>query len=246
MFSRRQFLFTGMPLATALLAACRQIGEVAVFVEGERAIEPAAAELPVAAEKERTDFPIEVTYFTPSQSEGPFYPVEKPKDKDNDLIVLEGAKGKPAGAVLEFGGALYDAAGMPVPAALIEIWQTDDNGIYLHPRDRGQAQRDVYFQSYGESVTAEDGSYSFRTIMPGSYSTRPRHIHVKVRLKGRELLTTQFYFANDPKMAADRVVASSGDAFQALIMDVSESIDAEGNAFLLGRRDMVLSSVPSG
>lgn len=246
MLSRRLFLLTAMPLATALLAACRQIGEMAASMEGVGAGDPAAAELPVGEETGQTDFPIEVTYFTPSQAEGPFYPVEKPQDRDSDLLVLGGASGRPAGAILEFGGSLYDATGMPVPAAVIEIWQTDDNGIYLHPGDRDLARRDINFQSYGESVTAEDGTYRFRTIMPGSYSSRPRHIHVKVRFEGRELLTTQFYFDNDPEMAGDRVVASAGDALPALIMEVTEGIDAEGNAILIGRRDIVLSSVPAG
>lgn len=246
MLSRRLFLLSGIPLATGLLAACRQIGETAVSAEAVDAVEPAAAELPADGETEQMDFPIEVTYFTPSQTEGPFYPIVKPQDRDSDLLVLGSASGRPAGTVLEFGGTLYDASGMPVHAAVIEIWQTDDNGIYLHPGDRDQARRDVNFQSYGESVTAEDGSYRFRTIMPGSYSTRPRHIHVKVRLEGRELLTTQFYFDNDPEMATDRVVASAGDALQALIMELTESVDAEGNAILIGRRDIVLSSVPAG
>ena len=246
MISRRLFLLSGMPLASALVAACQQIGEVVVSTKGVGDGEPEAAEVPVDGEAGQMDFPIEVTYFTPSQSEGPFYPVQKPQDRDSDLLVLGGARGRPAGSVLEFGGSLYDAAGMPVPAAVIEIWQTDDNGIYLHPGDRGQARRDVNFQSYGESVTAEDGSYSFRTIMPGVYSTRPRHIHVKVRLEGRELLTTQFYFDNDAEMATDRVVASAGDALQALIMEVTEGVDVEGNAILIGRRDIVLSSVPAG
>ena len=247
MISRRIFLLSGVPLATAFLAACRQIGQVAVSTDGEHSGEPAAeAERPDAPDTGQMDFPIEVTYFTPSQSEGPFYPVEKPQDRDSDLVVLDGATGRPAGTILQFGGSLYDASGMPVPAAVIEIWQTDNNGIYLHPSDRDQALRDVNFQSYGESVTAEDGSYRFRTIMPRIYSSRPRHIHVKVRLDGRELLTTQFYFGNDAEMAGDHVVASAGDALQALIMEVAEGVDVEGNAILNGRRDIVLSSVPAG
>lgn len=246
MLSRRIFLLSGVPLATAFLAACQQIGQVAVSTDGEHSGEPAAAERPDNPDTGKMDFPIEVTYFTPSQSEGPFYPVEKPQDRDNDLVVLDGATGRAAGTILQFGGSLYDASGMPVPAAVIEIWHTDNNGIYLHPSDRDQALRDVNFQSYGESVTGVDGSYRFRTIMPQIYSSRPRHIHVKVRLDGRELLTTQFYFGNDAEMAGDRIVASAGDALQALIMEVTEGADVGGNAILTGRRDIVLSSVPSG
>ena len=46
--------------------------------------------------------------------------------------------GRRPGEILVFGGRLYDAAGMPVAGAVVEIWQTDDNGAYLHPRDSGQ------------------------------------------------------------------------------------------------------------
>ena len=185
-------------------------------------------------------FPIEVTYHTPSQAEGPYYPVEKPPDRDNDLVVLEDAGRTAAGEILVFGGRLYDAAGMPVAGAVVEIWQTDDNGAYLHPRDPDSWRRDVNFQSYGEAVTGEDGGYSFRTIMPGSYAPRPRHIHVKVRLGERELLTTQFYFSNDPEVTADRIFAGASDDGKALIMVVEEGLDAAGNSILTGRRDIVL------
>ena len=177
-------------------------------------------------------FPIEVTYHTPSQAEGPYYPVEKPAERDNDLVVLEDAGRTAAGEILVFGGRLYDAAGMPVAGAVVEIWQTDDNGAYLHPRDPDSWRRDVNFQSYGEAVTGEDGGYSFRTIMPGSYAPRPRHIHVKVRLGEQELLTTQFYFSNDPEVTADRIFAGAADDGKALIMVVEEGLDAAGNSIL--------------
>ena len=185
-------------------------------------------------------FPIEVTYHTPSQAEGPYYPVEKPADRDNDLVVLEDAGGTAAGEMLVFGGRLYDAAGMPVAGAVVEIWQTDDNGAYLHPRDPDSWRRDVNFQSYGEAVTGEDGGYSFRTIMPGSYAPRPRHIHVKVRLGEQELLTTQFYFSIDAGQDSDGIFAGAGEDVQALIMEVEEGTDGEGKVVLRGTRDLVL------
>ena len=129
---------------------------------------------------------------------------------------------------------------MPVAGAIIEIWQTDNNGIYLHPNDRGRARRDVNFQSYGEAVTAHDGSYHFRTIVPGRYEPRPRHIHVKVRLNGQEQLTTQFYFDNDPTLASDSIFAGASEEQEAMIMQVDEGVDAAGNPTLLGRRDIIL------
>ena len=192
------------------------------------------------AEDNVLEFPITVDYFTPSQTEGPFYPVQKPEDRDNDLFVLEGAAGRPSGEIVAFGGSLYDSSGMPVTGAVIEIWQTDDSGIYLHPGDANRSQRDVNFQSYGEALTGEKGGYSFRTIMPGGYDPRPRHIHVKVQMDGRELLTTQFYFSNDSEASLDRIFAGAGEEVSALIMELEEGFDADGNPALIGTRDIIL------
>jgi protocatechuate 3,4-dioxygenase beta subunit len=124
---------------------------------------------------------IDVTYFTPSQAEGPYYTVDKPLDHDNDLTQFSGAKDSPDGEMIEFSGVVYDAAGNPIPNVVIEIWQTDSNGIYDHPGDSQTSLRDPNFQFYGEAVTAEDGAYSFRTILPGHYEPRPQHIHVKIK-----------------------------------------------------------------
>lgn len=193
---------------------------------------PAATESAAAAPTAMAAATIEVTYFTPAQQEGPYYPVAKPEDRDNDLVTLAGAAAAPAGERLAFGGKLYDANGRGVEAAVIEIWQTDADGIYLHPGDPNTAQRDPNFQFYGEAVTGADGSYRFRTILPGEYEPRPRHIHVKVKLKGQELLTTQFYFAGETTL--------TGDGAQLLIA-LEAGQDAEGNPVWTGERDIVLS-----
>ena len=96
------------------------------------------------------------------------------------------------------------------------------------------------FQSYGEAVTADDGSYHFRTIVPGHYEPRPRHIHVKIKLNGQEQLTTQFYFDNDPTLASDSIFAGASEEQEAMIMQVDEGVDAAGNPALLGKRDIIL------
>lgn len=199
----------------------------------------------VTAEQDPEALRIDIEYFTPSQTEGPYYPVQLPEDRDSDLVVVEGAEGRPAGEILIFEGTLYDGSGMPVPGAVIAIWQTDDNGIYMHPGDSNSSRRDVNFQSYGESETGPDGRYRFRTIMPGDYNPRPRHIHVKVRMEGRELLTTQFYFSNDPNASSDRIFAGAGEEVSALIMEVEEGLDSEGNSVLIGSRDVVLRDILS-
>ena len=185
--------------------------------------------------------PIEVTYFTPSQTEGPYYPVNKLDDRDNDLTSVDGAGGAPAGQIVEFGGVVYDANGVPQPGITVEIWQTDASGIYLHPNDPGTNQRDPNFQFYGESVTDAAGQYSFRTILPGRYEPRPRHIHVKVKLNGQELLITQFYFADDPELAGEAMLAQVGQDGQQLIITLDEALDEEDQSILTGRRNIVLS-----
>ena len=178
--------------------------------------------------------PITVTYFTPSQQEGPYYTVNKPEDRDNDLVAFTGANDAPEGQILEFDGTVYDANGFPVEGITVEIWQTDANGFYLHPNDPGTEQRDLNFQFYGEAITDENGRYRFRTILPGLYEPRPRHIHVKIKRDGQELLTTQFYFAGEIDFQGD-------DA--AMLIDTETSQDRTGNSILMGKRDIILTFV---
>lgn len=186
----------------------------AVVAEGETAVSPQ---------------PIQISYTTPAQQEGPYYPVEKPSDRDNDLTSVAGASGPPAGDILHLSGVVYDANGWPIEGLIVEIWQTDNSGIYLHPGDGNTDQRDRNFQFYGEAITNADGLYSFRTIVPGLYEPRPRHIHVKVKQNGQELITTQFYFANE------------ANEDPALLINPAPAADDNGNPILVGQRDIVLS-----
>ena len=178
--------------------------------------------------------------LTPPQGEGPFYPVEKPADRDNNLVVVEGLSSLPEGSILTLSGRLLRTDGTPIGGAVIEIWQTDNNGVYLHPNDPGIANRDPAFQSYGEAVTAADGNYAFVTLLPNIYGNRPRHIHVKVVQDGREQLTTQFYFAGDERLQSDGLVASAGEDLSLLLVDMSEGVDENGRPVLVGVRDIVL------
>ncbi|EJE51174.1 protocatechuate 3,4-dioxygenase beta subunit [Acidovorax sp. CF316] len=137
---------------------------------------------------------------TPSQSEGPFYPVRLPDDADHDLLrngPLSYRGGQPAWVE----GTVTDLAGKPVRGAQVEIWQCDEHGHYHHPGDGGRA--DAAFQGFGRVTVGQDGSYRFRTIRPVPYSGRTPHVHFKVRLGPRELLTTQLYVAGDAGNARD-------------------------------------------
>lgn len=149
---------------------------------------------------------------TPSQTEGPFYPVALPKDSDFDLL-RNGEQSYPKGQSVWVEGNVSDMTGKPVAGAQVEIWQCDHDGHYHHPADGGKA--DQRFQGFGRVTVGADGSYRFRTMRPVAYSGRAPHIHVKVKLGQRDLLTTQFYVAGDASNARDflwRALNESGRA----------------------------------
>ena len=132
---------------------------------------------------------------TPSQTEGPFYPVQLPADSDADLLA-QGATRYAQGTPAWLEGTVVDTTGRALAGGAIEIWQCDVQGRYHHPGDGGRA--DPAFQGFGRAALGSDGAYRFRTIRPVQYSGRTPHIHVKVKLGSRELLTTQLYVEGDP------------------------------------------------
>jgi protocatechuate 3,4-dioxygenase, beta subunit len=138
--------------------------------------------------------PIAPRRATPSQTEGPFYPVELPADSDFDLL-QNGALAYGLGQPSWVEGVVTDLQGKPVAGAQVEIWQCDEAGHYRHPADGNRV--DKAFQGFGKVVVGSDGQYRFRTIKPVPYSGRTPHIHVKVRLGKRALLTTQMYVQGD-------------------------------------------------
>lgn len=147
--------------------------------------------------------------LTPSQTEGPFYPVELPAETDNDLTIVAGGASA-GGLVVALDGIVTDPTGTPLGGIDVEIWQTDENGAYLHPDDPRLELRDPAFQSYGRVTTDAAGRYSFLTVVPGVYESRPAHIHVKVNDGDRELLTSQIYFRGDD-LSGDPVSGTVAD-----------------------------------
>jgi len=131
---------------------------------------------------------------TPADYEGPFYPVTKQLDEDNDLIHVKGRTGTAQGDVLNLTGMVTDSKGKPQEDITIEIWQTDPQGTYKHPGDSTPGERDPNFQYWGRATTQKDGSFFFKTIVPGAYHPRPAHIHYKVWQNGKVILTSQIYF----------------------------------------------------
>ncbi len=155
-----------------------------------------------------------VRQLTPSQTEGPFYPVKFPKDIDYDLL-RNGAQSYTAGQAVWVQGNVTDLDGKPVAGAQVEIWQADHAGHYDHPGDGSRA--DPAFQAFGRVLVGADGSYRFRTIRPVPYTGRTPHIHFKVKLGSRELLTTQLYVEGDAGNARDGLWRRMGEADRAAV-----------------------------
>jgi protocatechuate 3,4-dioxygenase beta subunit len=135
---------------------------------------------------------------TPAQTEGPYYPDKLPLDQDNDLLIINDSITPAVGTVAWISGRVLDRRGDPIRGALVEIWQADNQGNYIHSQgtNRGTV-RDGNFQGYGRFLTASEGSYLFRTIKPGLYPGRVRHVHAKITRPDGTSLTTQLYIEGE-------------------------------------------------
>jgi protocatechuate 3,4-dioxygenase beta subunit len=148
---------------------------------------------------------------TPEQTEGPFYPDKLPLDTDNDLLIINDKITPAVGEITHLGGRILDANGNPLRNALVEIWQVDNNGAYLHSGTSNREKRDGNFQGFGRFMTGSSGEYYFRTVKPVPYPGRTPHIHFAVKLKGRDKFTTQCYIKGHPGNERDGIWRSVRD-----------------------------------
>jgi len=152
---------------------------------------------------------------TPRQAEGPFYPDPLPSERDHDLVQVGAAAARALGEVTHLTGRVLDLNGRPLAQAVVEIWQVDANGIYLHPAEGARAaRRDRGFQGYGHTRTDARGEYAFRTLRPVAYPGRAPHIHCRVWHRRQPLLTTQLYVAGEALNARDWLLNHIADEAQ--------------------------------
>ncbi len=146
---------------------------------------------------------------TPKVGFGPFYPDHLPLDTDNDLILINDGTTPAIGEVSYVSGRVLGPDGEPIRNAVVEIWQADASGTYIHSQSGGdKAKADKNFQGYGRFLTGSSGEYLFRTLKPIGYPGRCPHIHYAVGVKGREKWTTELQIKDHPLNAADVVTRS--------------------------------------
>jgi protocatechuate 3,4-dioxygenase beta subunit len=158
--------------------------------------------------------------------------------------------GEPVGERIVVTGRIVDGDGHPVRRQLVEVWQANAAGRYIHKRDQHPAPIDPNFTGLGRVLTDDDGSYRFTTIKPGPYpwknhhnAWRPAHIHFS--LFGNQFtqrLVTQMYFPGDPLFALDPIYQSITDPKARALLVASYDHDVTQHEWATGYRwDVVLT-----
>jgi len=178
---------------------------------------------------------------TLSELTGPVYGHESVGALDADLTRNAAKNGAPLGERIVVTGRVLDERGRPVPNTLVEVWQANAAGRYVHAIDQHDAPLDPNFLGGGRCVTDAEGRYRFYTVKPGAYpwgnhhnAWRPNHIHLS--LFGPSYLTrlvTQMYFPGDPLLALDPIFLGTPEKARERLV-ARFSIDATEPDFALG------------
>jgi len=186
----------------------------------------------------------EALTLTPGMTEGPFYPDKLPLDTDNDLLIINDGMTSDIGEITHLSGKVLDADGKPVRNAVVEIWQVDGNGVYLHSRSAGE-KRDANFQGYGRFLTGPNGQYYFRTVKPVPYPGRTPHIHFAINRNGKRALTTQCYIKGEKQNERDGVLRGIRDEKRlASVMVDFKPLKGSELGELRAKFDIVLGETP--
>jgi protocatechuate 3,4-dioxygenase beta subunit len=184
---------------------------------------------------------------TLSEITGPSFPKEIASPKTFDLTRQH--KGEPLGERIGVRGRVVDEDDRPIRNTLVEIWQANAAGRYLHTNDQHNAPLDPNFTGEGRTFTDEDGRYGFVTIRPGAYpwknhynAWRPQHIHISIFGPAfATRLVTQMYFPGDPLLDFDPIFHSVPDeAARRRLISSFDWLSTEPDLSLGFRFDIVL------
>jgi protocatechuate 3,4-dioxygenase, alpha subunit len=150
----------------------------------------------------------EILGLAASQTVGPFFQIGFEDLYQTDLTV-PGLTGR----VITISGKILDADLLPVPDALVEIWQANSFGKYAHPDDYQDKPLEPGFTGFGRCPTNAAGAFQFRTVKPGSVPSstatpQAPHINVSIFMRGLlNRLVTRIYFSGDERNGADEVLS---------------------------------------
>jgi len=190
---------------------------IGAIVRGDREVFPPYLYAAYQSTRRRAPrWPLVDVPLTLSELTGPGPALSAVTPEDADLTRNAGTGGEAIGQRIIVTGRVLDASGAPVPRALVEVWQANAAGRYLHRNDQWPGPLDPNFLGIGRCLTNADGVYRFLTIRPGAYpwrnhpnAWRPAHIHFS--LFGPSLasrLITQMYFPGDPLLPLDPIFNS--------------------------------------
>jgi protocatechuate 3,4-dioxygenase beta subunit len=187
----------------------------------------------------------EALTLTPKMTEGPFYPDKLPLDTDNDLLRINDKTTPAIGEITHLTGRIISASGAPLRNAVVEIWQCDQNGAYIHSKSGNAAKRDGNFQGFGRFLTDSQGQYYFRTIKPVPYPGRTPHIHFAVNRGSQRVLTTQMLIKGHPGNERDGIFKRITDPIQrAAVMAEFKPLAGSKVGELTASFDLVLGASP--
>ena len=188
------------------------IGDI---VRGDREIfPPYLYEAYQSTRRRAPTLPLIEVPLTLSELTGPGPAISAITPEDADLTRNAGTGGEAIGQRIIVTGKVLDEDGNPVPHTLLEIWQANAAGRYVHKRDQWPGPLDPNFLGMGRCLTNEEGVYRFLTIRPGAYpwlnhpnAWRPAHIHFSLfGSSTRSRLVTQMYFPDDPLHSLDPIM----------------------------------------
>lgn len=186
--------------------------------------------------------------LTPTMTEGPFYPDKLPLDTDNDLLVITDSITPAVGEVTHLSGRILSQAGEPVRNALVELWQVDNHGSYLHSQGgnpNNGNRRDGNFQGYGRFLTNQKGEYYFRTIKPVPYPGRTPHVHFAVSHNNKRLLATQMLIKDEPANLQDGLFRQIRDEkLRSLLLAEFKPLENSKIGELTASFDMIIGYTP--
>jgi len=205
--TRRTLLLGAVALGVpAIMTACSSDGGGDRAVRGPRATSaPATTSVTTLSP---TPACVDNAEATRAQTEGPFYEPDSPEKSSFVGDVSGGEK-------IVLTGAVLTTSCQPVGRALLDVWHADPDGEYDNEG----------FRLRGHFFTDDQGAYRLETVVPGNYTGRTKHFHVKVRPPGGRVLTTQLYFPGEPRNEDDSIFHPE------LLMDVRDGADGKDATF---------------